>query len=62
MCSFFLIIQQQVTDYSIILCPIVLRSAGCFICVLSTFFFCFFFTFHLLAILNKANINSNKLY
>lgn len=45
MCSFFLIIQQQVTDYSIILCPIVLWSAGCFICVLSTFFFfcCFFF-------------------
>lgn len=30
--------------------------------VLSMFFLFVFFTFHLLAILNKANINSNKLY
>lgn len=32
-----------------------------YLCVVNIFF-CFFFTFHLLAILNKANINSNKLY
>lgn len=62
MCSFFLIIRQQVTDYSIILCPIVLGSAACFICVVNNFFYISFIGHFKYRYCSEANINSNKLY